>query len=227
EMARRPAVPAPRASPGPARCAGSAAAPGRRAAHRRGDQRGPARHLAPGRALPACSGVPAGSRRGAGARQPGRHDRAEAGLGLAVQARARSAALKAAAGRVATAFAVLFGVGAIGLGVVLIFTSLLPLSGAGAAVDHASRPAGDADVTRPDSGSLIRALCPRPVLLNLTYHPSFSIRYIPVILVILDCIRYHVRRTILLPDGCGSCLRYQFPRTTGGTRISPGWTATR
>lgn len=56
----------------------------------------------------------------------------------AVQARARSAALKAAASRVATASAVLFGVGAIGLGVVLVFTDLLPLSdartGAGVAV---------------------------------------------------------------------------------------------
>src|SRR6478752_5166186 len=43
----------------------------------------------------------------------------------AVQERARSAALKAAASRVATASAVLFGIGAIGLGVVLIFTDLL------------------------------------------------------------------------------------------------------
>jgi len=48
-----------------------------------------------------------------------------------VQERARSAALKTAASRVATACAVLFGVGAIGLGAVLIFTDLLPLSGAG------------------------------------------------------------------------------------------------
>jgi uncharacterized protein (TIGR02611 family) len=48
-----------------------------------------------------------------------------------VQARARSAALKTAASRVATASAVLFGVGAIGLGAVLVFTDLLPLSGAG------------------------------------------------------------------------------------------------
>jgi uncharacterized protein (TIGR02611 family) len=48
-----------------------------------------------------------------------------------VQERARSAALKTAASRVATACAVLFGVAAIGLGVVLIFTDLLPLSGAG------------------------------------------------------------------------------------------------
>jgi uncharacterized protein (TIGR02611 family) len=46
----------------------------------------------------------------------------------AVQERARSAALKTAASRVATACAVLFGVGAIGLGAVLIFTDLLPWS---------------------------------------------------------------------------------------------------
>ena len=51
-----------------------------------------------------------------------------------VQERARSAALKTAASRVATACAVLFGVAAIGLGVVLIFTDLLPLSGAGTGV---------------------------------------------------------------------------------------------
>jgi hypothetical protein len=49
----------------------------------------------------------------------------------AVQARARSAAYKAAGSRVATACAVLFGVGAIGLGAALIFTDVLPLSGAG------------------------------------------------------------------------------------------------
>ena len=49
----------------------------------------------------------------------------------AVRERALSAALKAAASRAATACAVLFGVGAIGLGAVLIFTDLLPLSGAG------------------------------------------------------------------------------------------------
>jgi hypothetical protein len=55
----------------------------------------------------------------------------------AVQERARSAALKAAASRVATASAVLFGVGAIGLGVVLIFTDLLPLSGVGTGVGAA------------------------------------------------------------------------------------------
>jgi len=54
-----------------------------------------------------------------------------------VQERARSAALKTAANRVATACAVLFGVGAIGLGVVLIFTDLLPLSGAGTGVSVA------------------------------------------------------------------------------------------
>ena len=47
----------------------------------------------------------------------------------AVQARARSAALKTAASRVATASAVLFGVGAIGLGAVLVLTDLLPFSG--------------------------------------------------------------------------------------------------
>ena len=52
----------------------------------------------------------------------------------AVQARARSAALKAAASRVATASAVLFGVGAIGLGVVLVFTDFLPFSGTGTGV---------------------------------------------------------------------------------------------
>jgi uncharacterized protein (TIGR02611 family) len=52
----------------------------------------------------------------------------------AVQARARSAALKTAASRVATASAVLFGVGAIGLGGVLLFTDLLPLSGVGSGV---------------------------------------------------------------------------------------------
>jgi uncharacterized protein (TIGR02611 family) len=54
-----------------------------------------------------------------------------------VQERARSAALKTAASRVATACAVLFGVAAIGLGVVLIFTDLLPLSGAGTGVSVA------------------------------------------------------------------------------------------
>ena len=52
----------------------------------------------------------------------------------AVQERARSAARKAAASRVATASAVLFGVGAIGLGAVLVFTDLLPLSGVGTGV---------------------------------------------------------------------------------------------
>jgi uncharacterized protein (TIGR02611 family) len=48
---------------------------------------------------------------------------------VTVRDRARSAAEKAAASRVATASAVLFGMGAIGLGAVLIFTKLLPLSG--------------------------------------------------------------------------------------------------
>lgn len=48
-----------------------------------------------------------------------------------VQARAKSAAYQAAASKVATASALMFGIGAIGLGGVLIFTNLLPLSGAG------------------------------------------------------------------------------------------------
>jgi hypothetical protein len=48
---------------------------------------------------------------------------------VTVRDKARSAAEKAAASRVATASAVLFGIGAIGLGAVLIFTDLLPLSG--------------------------------------------------------------------------------------------------
>jgi uncharacterized protein (TIGR02611 family) len=50
---------------------------------------------------------------------------------VAVQARARSAALKAAASRVATTCTVLFGIGALGLGAVLIFTDFLPFSGVG------------------------------------------------------------------------------------------------
>jgi hypothetical protein len=49
----------------------------------------------------------------------------------AVQARARSAALKAAASRVAAACTVLFGIGVLGLGAVLVCTDLLPFSGAG------------------------------------------------------------------------------------------------
>ena len=49
----------------------------------------------------------------------------------AVRARARSAADKAAASRVATGSAVLFGFGAIGLGGMLIFTDVLPMSGVG------------------------------------------------------------------------------------------------
>ena len=44
----------------------------------------------------------------------------------AVQARARSAALKAAASRVATACTVLFGIGALGLSAVLVCTDVLP-----------------------------------------------------------------------------------------------------
>ena len=49
---------------------------------------------------------------------------------VAVRERARSAAHKAAASRGATASAVLFGAGAIGLGAVLICTDVLPFSGA-------------------------------------------------------------------------------------------------
>jgi uncharacterized protein (TIGR02611 family) len=55
----------------------------------------------------------------------------------AVQARARSAALKAAASRVGTASAVLFGIAAIGLGAVLACTDLLPFSGVGTGVGAA------------------------------------------------------------------------------------------
>jgi len=51
-----------------------------------------------------------------------------------VRVRARSAADKAAASRIATASAILFGIGAIGLGAVLIFTDVLPLSGVGTGV---------------------------------------------------------------------------------------------
>jgi uncharacterized membrane protein YfcA len=55
----------------------------------------------------------------------------------AARARARSAADKAAASRVATASAVVFGLGAIGLGGVLVFTDVLPLSGVGTGVSVA------------------------------------------------------------------------------------------
>jgi len=50
---------------------------------------------------------------------------------VAARALARSAAEKTATSRIATATAVLFGLGSIGLGTVLIFTDVLPLSGAG------------------------------------------------------------------------------------------------
>ena len=50
---------------------------------------------------------------------------------VAAQALARSAAEKTATSRIATAAAVLFGLGSIGLGAVLVFTEVLPLSGAG------------------------------------------------------------------------------------------------
>lgn len=48
-----------------------------------------------------------------------------------VRARAQSAAIKTAGSQVATASAVLFGIGAIGVGMALIFVDELPLSGAG------------------------------------------------------------------------------------------------
>jgi hypothetical protein len=48
-----------------------------------------------------------------------------------VRTRALSAADKAAASRVATASTILFGIGTIGLGAVLIFSDVLPLSGVG------------------------------------------------------------------------------------------------
>lgn len=50
---------------------------------------------------------------------------------IAVREQALSAAEKAAASRVATASTVLFGVVAVGLGGVLIFTDVLPFSGVG------------------------------------------------------------------------------------------------
>ena len=50
---------------------------------------------------------------------------------VAVRSRARSAADRAAASRLATVTTILFGAGAIGLGGVLIFTDRLPLSGVG------------------------------------------------------------------------------------------------
>lgn len=55
----------------------------------------------------------------------------------AVRERARSAAYQAAASRAATACAVLFGIGAISLGVALIFTDVLPLAGAGTGIGAA------------------------------------------------------------------------------------------
>jgi uncharacterized protein (TIGR02611 family) len=50
---------------------------------------------------------------------------------VTARALARSAAERTATSRIATATAVLFGIGTIGLGGVLIFTDVLPLSGAG------------------------------------------------------------------------------------------------
>lgn len=55
----------------------------------------------------------------------------------AVRKRARSAAEKAAASHIATASAVVFGMGAIGLGGILIFTDMLPLHGIGSGVSLA------------------------------------------------------------------------------------------
>jgi uncharacterized protein (TIGR02611 family) len=55
----------------------------------------------------------------------------------AVQARARSAALTAAASRVATACTALFGVGALVLGAVLVLTDFLPFSGVATGVSVA------------------------------------------------------------------------------------------
>lgn len=53
---------------------------------------------------------------------------------VAARTLARTAADKTATNRIATAVAVLFGLGAIGLGGVLIFTDVLPLSGVGTGV---------------------------------------------------------------------------------------------
>src|SRR6516225_9372730 len=62
---------------------------------------------------------------------------------------------------------------------------------------------------------------------NLTRNIRLSIRNVSIMLVTLNILRYHIRRTILLPNGCGSCLRCRFTGIPGGTRILPGWTATR
>jgi len=51
---------------------------------------------------------------------------------------------------------------------------------------------------------------------NLTRHIRRYIRKRPQTLVIQGQIRYHVRRTILLPNGCGSCLLYPMV-VKGGT----------
>ena len=55
----------------------------------------------------------------------------------AVRAQAQSVAIKTAGSRVATVSTVLFGIGAIGVGVALIFVDELPLSGAGTSVGAA------------------------------------------------------------------------------------------
>jgi Putative transmembrane protein (PGPGW) len=70
----------------------------------------------------------------------------------AVQARARSAALKTAASPVATASAVLFCVGATGLGTMLILTDLLPFSGPATGRERGHRGpdhTGDHGLRRP------------------------------------------------------------------------------
>jgi Putative transmembrane protein (PGPGW) len=51
-----------------------------------------------------------------------------------IRDRAMSATVKAAASRVGTVSAILFGLGAIGLGCVLIFSDLLPFSGLGTGI---------------------------------------------------------------------------------------------
>src|SRR5438552_18398022 len=46
---------------------------------------------------------------------------------------------------------------------------------------------------------------------SLTDHISISIRNTLRKLAVRVCLRYYVRRTFLLPNGCGSCLRHRFP----------------
>src|ERR1700750_1064456 len=96
---------------------------------------------------------------------------------------------------------------------------------------------GDADAAperwnqSPGSSHPCSPFCPCFYLfirfLCLTRHIRLSILNYDEMLVICDLIRYHIRRIILLPNGCGSCLRDRLPRTPGGTRIPPGWTGGR